>query len=345
MTTRSFAFPDGKRFAFTVLDDTDVATVQNVAPVYELLERLGMRATKTIWTMRCPEGSKNFSSSQTLQDSEYRAFVVDLRRRGFEIASHGASMESSTRDRTVAGLECFRSVLGDYPRVHANHAQNRENLYWGPGRVDHPLLKALFRKLCGGTPDYYQGHVEDSSHWWGDLCAQHIEYVRNLTFAEINLLRVNPSMPYRDPSRPLVRSWFSATDAEDAEEFSRLLSPAHLERLEREGGICIVATHFGKGFAENGRVVDVVRKRLEMLARRPGWFPTVGELLDRMRAGRAADVLPAREWRSMQWTWARHLFFRKAGELCRRGPGVLRRWRADLSLPHAPRRGSAGASR
>jgi len=40
MPSRSLEFPYGKRFAFTVLDDTDVATVQNVAPVYALLERL-----------------------------------------------------------------------------------------------------------------------------------------------------------------------------------------------------------------------------------------------------------------------------------------------------------------
>jgi hypothetical protein len=332
---RPVVFPNGKRFAFSVLDDTDVATVQNVAQVYALLESLGMRATKTVWPMPCPEGSKNYSGSQTLHDSEYRDFILDLQRRGFEIASHGASMESSTRERTAAGLEYFRSVLGAYPRVHANHSQNRENLYWGPDRIDHPVLRALVRTLYGGALDYYRGHVERSPYWWGDLCAQHIQYVRNLTFTEINLLRINPSMPYRDSSRPLVRWWFSATDAEDGDAFSRLLSPARLQRLERERGICIVATHFGKGFTTNGRVIDAVRERLEALARQPGWFPTVGELLDWMRSAHAADILPAREWRAMQWTWARDLIFRKVGELWRRGPAVLRQWRHDLYVPAA----------
>jgi hypothetical protein len=301
-----------------VLDDTDVATVQNVAPVYALLERLGMRATKTVWTMACSEGSRNFSSSQTLEDPEYRAFVVELQRRGFEIASHGATMESSTRERTAAGLERFRTVLGAYPRVHANHALNRENLYWGAARVDHPVLKLLLRRLSGTAPDHYQGHVEGSPYWWGDLCARHIQYVRNLAFTDINLLRVNPSMPYRDPSRPLVPWWFSASDAENAEAFYRLISPVHQKRLEREGGVCIVATHFGKGFVRNGRVVDAFRHRLEMLARRPGWFPTVGELLDWMRVRQRHDVLPPEEWRRMQWTWARNLLLREARELCRR---------------------------
>lgn len=317
-TPRSFIFPDGKRFAFTVLDDTDVATVQNVAPVYALLERLGMRATKTVWPMGCPEGSRNFSSSQTLENPDYRDFVVGLQQRGFEIASHGATMESSRRERTAAGLECLRTVFGAYPRVHANHALNRENPYWGAARIDDPALKRLIERLPDMAPGYYQGHVEDSPYWWGDLCARHIQYVRNLTFTDVNLLRVNPSMPYRDPSRPLVPWWFSASDAEDADAFYRLISPVHQERLEREGGVCIVATHFAKGFVNHGGVVDAIRDRLELLACRPGWFPTVGELLDWMRARQAQDVLPPDEWRRMQWTWARDLFLRKARGFCPR---------------------------
>ena len=273
--------------------------------------------------MGCPEGSEHFSSSQTLEDSDYRAFVADLQGKGFEIAFHGATMESSTRERTVAGLERFRTMFGVYPRIHANHALNRENLYWGASRVDSPVLKRLVRRICDATSSYYQGHVEGSPYWWGDLCARHVTYVRNLTFSDINLLRVNPSMPYRDPSRPLVSWWFSASDAEDAEAFCRLISPAHQERLQREGGVSIVATHFGKGFVSSGRVVDALRERLESLAARPGWFPTVGELLDWMRARQPAAVLPQHEWRRMQWTWARDLLLRSVHE----------RWRRMRSLP------------
>jgi hypothetical protein len=324
----AFAFPDGKQFAFTVMDDTDVATVQNVAPVYAVLDRLGMRATKTVWPLPCPEGSENYGSSQTLADPEYEAFVVSLSKAGFEVAFHGATMESSSRERTVAGLERFRSVVGDYPRVHANHALNRENLYWGPARVDSGALKRVLARLHGTCPEYYQGHVEASTYWWGDLCARHIQYVRNLTFSEVNVLQVNPSMPYKDPSRPLVPWWFSASDAEDAEAFCRLISPARQRQLEREHGVCIVATHFGKGFVRNGRVLPALTERLEMLAGRPGWFPTVGELLDWMLAQRQDAGLPAGEWRRMQRRWARDLLLRKGRELL--GRHICRRWRGHL---------------
>lgn len=300
----NFEFPDGKRFAFTIMDDTDVATVENVRPVYRLLESLGLLITKTVWCVAAPEGSRDFSSSQTLEDLEYRDFVVDLQRRGFEIAFHCATMESSTRDRTIAALERFRATFGAHPRVHANHAFNRENLYWGNQRVDDPFLRLLHGRLVGTRENYYLGHVEDSPFWWGDLCAGHISYVRNLTFNGINLRRINPSMPYHDPARPLVRWWFSAVDADDAEAFNTLLHPEQQDRLEREGGICIVATHLGKGFSRNGSVHPVTRKRLEALASRPGWFPTVGELLDWLRSKQQADRLPELEWRRMQWRWA-----------------------------------------
>src|SRR5690349_11512131 len=125
MTPR-LAFPGGARFAFTVMDDTDVATVENVRPIYRLLESLGMRTTKTVWALPCPQENSDFVGSETLDDPDYREFVVDLQRRGFEIAFHNATMESSYRDQTVAALQRFRETFGGPPRVHANHSHNRD---------------------------------------------------------------------------------------------------------------------------------------------------------------------------------------------------------------------------
>jgi hypothetical protein len=307
-------YPGGKRFAFSIIDDTDVATVENVRPIYDLFARLGLRTTKTIWPVGCPEGSRNFSSSQTLDDPAYLAWVQELRRQGFEITWHGATMESSRRERTLEALARFNRLFGEYPRIHANHSYNRDNVYWGGERIDQPLLRALYRRFHGAPdPDSF-GHRPATDYFWGDHCARHIQYARNLTFNEINLARVNPSMPYHDPRRPLVRWWFSASDAEDCGEFNALLSSANQERLEREGGFCIVATHLGKGFVRNGEVHPGTRERLEELARRPGWFPTVGELLDYLRVGSAGRQLPRMEWQAMQWRWARDL--------------AARRWRA-----------------
>jgi len=303
-------FPGGARFAFTIIDDTDVATTENVTPIYRLLESLGMRTTKTVWPVRCEEGSRNFSLSETMDDPHYCDFLRDLHARGFEMAFHGATMESSTRDRTIRALERFRQVFGAPPRVHANHAHNRENLYWGAARLDDPLLRLLCRVALRQPPDRFQGHCPGSPYWWGDLCLEQVEYVRNLTFSDINLLRINPSLPYQDPARSYVRWWFSASDAEDVDEFNELIRPDQQERLEVEGGVCIVATHLGKGYCHDGRPHPETRRLLEQLTRRPGWFPPVGELLDWLRARRTSTGLPGDEWRRMQWRWARDLWAR-----------------------------------
>lgn len=303
-------FPHGKRFAFSILDDTDVATVANIKPIYRLLEQLGIRATKTVWPVACPEGSKNFASSQTLEDPDYLHFVRDLQDRGFEVTWHGATMESSLRERTRTALDRFHECLGHFPRIHVNHAENRENLYWGADRIDAPLLKLLFGRLAQ-PPDYFQGNRRDSPYWWGDLCTQHVLYARNLTFTHPNLAAINPSMPYHDPSRPLVHYWFSCVDAEDAPAFADLLHPRLQQELESSGGFCLVATHFGKGFVRDGQVHPLVAERLTQLAQRPGWFPNAGELLDWLREHRTTDALPPAEWRHMQWRWASDLFLRK----------------------------------
>ncbi len=311
-----FDFPNGKKFAFTILDDTDVATVANVKPVYDLLHTLGLRTTKTVWPVACPEGSPNFSSSQTLEDTDYRAFAVDLQRRGFELTWHGATMETSLRARTIGALQRFKEIFGAYPRIHVNHAFNCENVYWGTGRLDSRMLRAVLGRLTGTPADYFTGHVEDSPCWWGDLCEKHLVYGRNLTTNDINTARFNPSMPYRDPARPLIPWWFSASDAEGVEEFNWLIHPRRQEHLQRDGGFCIVATHFGKSFVRHGVVNPVTRARLEELAQRPGWFPTTGELLDWLRARRESETgcrgfLPAPEWRRMQWRFAIDLGSRK----------------------------------
>ena len=308
--TAPTAFPGGARFAFTIMDDTDDATVENVQPIYRLLESLGMLTTKTVWPVRCEEGSRNFAAAETLDDPRYRDFVVDLNRRGFEIAFHGATMESSQRERTMRALTRFAEMFGP-PRVHANHALNRESLYWGVDRIDDPILRAVYRAALGLPDDFYQGHVPGSAFWWGDLCAAQIKYVRNLSFEEINLRRVNPSMPYSDERRPYVPWWFSTSDAEDADAFVELISVANQARLEAEGGVCIVATHLGNGFCVDSEVRDDVRQLLVRLAERRGWFVPVGPMLDELRARRTEGPLPPGEWRRMQWRWARDLILRR----------------------------------
>jgi len=103
---RALTFPDGKSFAFTIVDDTDMATLESSKPVYDLLHRYGLRTTKTVWVLAGTEMHHSPNSGASLSDPDYRAFILDLQQRGFEIALHGvragaaSAMTSSRHSRS-----------------------------------------------------------------------------------------------------------------------------------------------------------------------------------------------------------------------------------------------------
>jgi hypothetical protein len=149
-----------------------------------------------------------------------------------------------------------------------------------------------------------EGHKQSSAYFWGDLCLEKIDYVRNFVFQEINLDRVNPTMPYRDPARPFVKYWFSSCDGADLSRFCGAISEANQELLEAQNGVCIMYTHFACGFVKDGRVDPMASQLLRRLAKRPGWFVPVSTLLDFLRQKRGAPPIPPAEFASMERRWA-----------------------------------------
>jgi hypothetical protein len=276
-------FPGGARFAFSVLDDTDDATVENVRPIYRLLRESGLRTTKTVWPLDCPEGSRHFFAADTLQDKAYLEFVHELVDAGFELAFHGATMESSRRARTLEGLEFIRGEFGRYPRLFCNHGQNRENLYWGHKRYAAAPVRVLSRLLLNGEHGGFAGDEEASEYFWGDVCRDVIQYVRNFTFEGLNVRTVDPHTPYRLASRPYVNFWFSTSDAPDVAAFTQCLARRRVDRLVADGGVCILSTHFGKGFVRDGVVDRQAEDAIRYVADQPGWFAPVSDVLDWLR--------------------------------------------------------------
>ena len=67
----------------------------------------------------------------------------------------------------------------------------------------------------------------------------------------VNTLGMNPWMPYADPDRSFVRYWYSASEGHKAPAFLKTLQDANQDRLEAEGGACIMYTHFGHGFEQH----------------------------------------------------------------------------------------------
>lgn len=296
-----FRFPENKRFAFTVFDDTDYATVENVKPIYDLLLELGMLTTKSVWVFPTDDISNRYYHSETLGAPEYLEFVRRLHKSGFEIALHNASMTSSVREVTIEAIERFNKLLGFYPNIHVNHSSNKENLYWGAERLDLPFFRFLMKYKR--NPLEFVGHKPGSPFFWGDVCQKYITYVRNFVFREINLLRINPTIPYKDPKRPFVNYWFSSCEGGSVRTFNQLLSSKNQARLEREGGVCIVYTHFAKGFVENGKVHAKTRELLLELSKRNGWFVPVSALLDYLRTQQPRETRSLYERVHMELRW------------------------------------------
>lgn len=295
-------FPEGKKFAFTVFDDTDFATVENVGPVYRLLRDLGFRTTKSVWPLSPTERAAIGGSS--LQDRDYLQFIRWLQSEGFEIGLHNVRSGDSTRDTVIKGMNEFGILLQATPKTYCQHVSNRENLYWGAERLRNPALRSLYTLATRGQRrGKYEGSRPGSPYFWGDICRDNIEYVRNLVFDEVNLLKVNPSLPYHDAAKPYVKYWFSSSEGADVASFTRMLADENQERLEMEGGVCIMYTHFANGFVRDGHVHSAFQHQLEKLSERDGWFVPVSTLLDHLRTKRPISEISRSEQVKMEARW------------------------------------------
>jgi hypothetical protein len=210
-------WPDNKKFAFSIVDDTDCTTLENGPLLYDFLHQLGIKVTKTVWIFdgEVRDNNKHVIGT-TCQDRWYLAWVQKLQEQGFEIGFHSASWSSSPRERVIAALELFKSYFGDYPTVCAQHNDTipNESLYWGANRLGG-VNRAIYQgcmMLKGRGKNIYLGDVRDSEYFWGDVCKEKIKYVRNFNYPHINTLKDCPIMPYHDPLRPYVNYWFACTE-------------------------------------------------------------------------------------------------------------------------------------
>lgn len=126
-------WPDGKDFAFTIFDDPDQDSIENLEAVYPFLRDLGFRTTKAVWPIRGDCTPK--VGGATCADEQYLKLVLGLKEQGFEIAFHNVTYHTSTREQTTRGLEIFRQLFGHDPYSIANHTGCRESIYWGSARV------------------------------------------------------------------------------------------------------------------------------------------------------------------------------------------------------------------
>jgi hypothetical protein len=270
-------FPNNKKFIFTIIDDTDDAFLENIKPIYDVLNDNNLKTTKTVWVY--PPRDLDNSKGDCLQRVDYVEFILSLIKNGFEIGLHNVGSGSYSREEIIKGLGEFKKILGFTPNLHINHSYNPDNVYSGIKRFGFPInwaiknLYPIYHKFYGDDPN--------SNHFWGDYHKKLIKYGRNYEFDNINTFKINPFMPYKDKKYDMYSNyWFSSTFAPNQWMFNKLVTPANIDRLEKEGGICILYTHLGY-YMQNQKIDKGFIEKIKYIgSKNTGWFIPVSQVLD-----------------------------------------------------------------
>lgn len=273
---RKIVWPENYDFAFTIVDDTDGATVDNIKPVYDYLYSKGIITTKTCWAFPVRD---DVYKGECLQDENYREFLKDLKLKGFELGFHNAGSGGFKREESIAGLELFKETFGEYPKMHINHSNNIENIYWGSKRFS-PLISKIYSVLRKKVVSL--GADESSEYFWGDLSKQYFKYIRNRTFNGINTLKEDNRLVYPESSKQKYSNyWFSSSDGMRLKPFLKLLTKKNVDKLVAQKGCCIVYTHFAYDFVdEQGNLNEDFKKCIDYISEKNGWFAPASQILD-----------------------------------------------------------------
>ena len=215
------------KFRFSIIDDTDDSTLENIKPVYDFLHNKKIYITKTVWVY--PPRDKQYKGD-SLQRLKYLNYIRELKEKGFEIALHNVGSGDYTRNEIKNGIEEFKDKLGFYPKIHINHSYNKDNIYCGPKRFSFPfnvIVKNLYSKYS-----QFEGDIPTSNFFWGDIHKKIIKYSRNYEIDDINTLKVNPFMPYRDKAyEKYCNYWYSTTFAPNQWVFNKIVTKKIFSRV------------------------------------------------------------------------------------------------------------------
>jgi len=286
---KNVQFPNGKKFIFTIVDDTDDAFLETIKPIYDLLYQNGLRTTKTVWVK--PVRDHDISKGDSLDNKKYRDFILDIKNRGFEIALHNVGSGDYKRNEIIEGMEEYNRIFGTFPKLHINHSYNPDNIYCGSKRFSFPL-NWLVKKMYAQYDSFY-GDIKDSEYFWGDWHKKLIKYSRNYEIDNINTLKKNPYMPYKDKQyEEFCNYWYSSTFASNQWMFNKMVNKQSIDRLERDGGVCILYTHLGY-YYKKGEIDKGFKKTIEYLGRKKtGLYLPVGEVLNLLLEKKIENNIP-----------------------------------------------------
>lgn len=292
--------PAGKRFAFTIVHDADSAYSRRLAPLFEVFDALGLRLTVSafaLWADWAGEGAiwsrwrrpadaaerLRAPRSVPLRDAEECAFYQSLAGRGHEIALHTPRETSSRREDLLRAFELFARAFGRAPAVYTEHSRRSKRDALANEGADPASPYYCLDLLVGAGPWVW---VDGPGAMYGDDARGAPTFAIPPEASPID----HRARQHYGLDRAFVRTggWKNA----DGDGFLRAYSTANLDALERGDGLALVYSHLDAGWLDpaTGQMRADLRRRLEELAARPGWFAPAGEILDRVAAADAVTI-------------------------------------------------------
>lgn len=283
--------PASYRFAFTIVHDADSAYSRRLEPLFDVFTQLGLRLTVStfafwadwarqgaIWSeWKTPSGDIPLDRPKSVPwcDPDEFQFYLGLQNAGHEIALHSPCETSSPRDQVIAAFTEFERWFGHLPSVYVEHSsRSNKDALSNEGALE-------------SSPYYCLDLMKHYAPWiWVD--GQGALRPAN-DRKEFELLPTDSfANAYAESMYGLPKT-FRRTgrwNAPGGDGFLDCYTPQNIQQLESDAGTALVYTHLDHGWLDthtNAMRADI-RRRLESIASRPGWFAPAGVILDRARA-------------------------------------------------------------
>lgn len=141
---KSICFSENKKFIFTIIDVTYDALIESIYLAWDLL-----------YINDLPNRSKGDS----LLRPKYKAYILDLQKKEFEIALHKVRSGYFDRPENIEGLKTSETILGQNPKHPENQSYNPDNMKCGPKRFCFPQKGGI-----GKMYSLYDSLLDEGTH-------------------------------------------------------------------------------------------------------------------------------------------------------------------------------------
>jgi len=195
------------------------------------LNEIGIKITHSVFCTLEDDGSplsKHCNSKETssLSDPEYVKFLLKMREDGNEIAFHGYSQISNSREDFLKGLEMYKDIFGEYPYTYIEH-----------GGILGRHAEGMVKKESLS----YKGSDKNSKYYIKDIVESVFQCVwerKGGLFDEgepdWNVKQVNDVLSFKNGVARIKRHRMKNLDSE-----------RYLDKLSENDGIFMGYTHFG----------------------------------------------------------------------------------------------------